>query len=73
MPSTSRQTVLGRAALAWHSVNHTSVSHGFVAAGIANALDGTEDDQLSAEVRDFWTELEMPRRREELRAQIQQE
>eukprot|EP00969_Alexandrium_andersonii_P319630 14120351-Alexandrium_andersonii.AAC.1 len=49
MPSTSRQTVLGRAALAWHSVNHASVSRGFVAAGIANALDGTEDDQLSAE------------------------
>ena len=63
LPSTSRQTVLDRAQLAWSQVNHGSCTRGFVEDGITNALDGSEDGQLTADVIAFWTELDMPRER----------
>ena len=41
LPSTSRQTVMERALDAWRDTNHEAASQGFVANGIANALDGS--------------------------------
>ena len=69
LPSTSRQTVLDRALDAWLSVDHVASSQGFIANGIANALDGSQDDLLSLDVADLWVEIGMPR----IRAQIEKE
>ena len=71
LPSTSRQTVMDRALLAWSQVDHTSCSHGFVANGIANALDGSEDAELSEDIAGFWQELKMSEVREGLRAEVE--
>eukprot|EP00969_Alexandrium_andersonii_P046189 2026589-Alexandrium_andersonii.AAC.1 len=49
VPSTSRQTVLSRAAEAWQRMEHDAVSRGFVHAGLANKLDGSEDHLLGFE------------------------
>eukprot|EP00969_Alexandrium_andersonii_P111969 4945582-Alexandrium_andersonii.AAC.1 len=64
MPSANRQTVLGGAAQAWQCMNHDSISKGFVHAGLANNLDGSEDHLLGFEAREQWAELDMPRERE---------
>jgi hypothetical protein len=71
LPSTSRQTVMDRALLAWSQVDHTSCSHGFVANGIANALDGSEDVELSEDIVGFWHELKMSEVREGVRAEVE--
>jgi len=70
LPSTSRQTVMNRALSAWSQVDHTSCSHGFVANGITNALDGSEDVELSEDVLSFWHELKMSEVREAMRAEV---
>ena len=57
LPSTSRQTVMERALDAWRDVRHEAASQGFVANGIANALDGSQDGELTADVMDFWFEI----------------
>ena len=72
LPSTSRQTVMDRALLAWSQVDHTSCSHGFVANGIANALDGSEDADLSEDIVDFWHGLKMSEVREGVRAEVEE-
>ena len=69
LPSTSRQTVMERAFDSWMDVSHEKCSQGFVANGIANALDGSEDGHLSADVEGFWHEVGMP----ELRKRIERE
>ena len=70
LPSTSRQTVMERALDAWRDTNHEAASQGFVANGIANALDGSEDGKLSADVADFWLEIGMPRIRSQIEAEV---
>ena len=70
LPSTSRQTVLDRANQAWSFVNHTKCSLGFVENGITNALDGHEDALLTADVVDFWHELDMPAVRERIKKEV---
>ena len=62
LPSTSRQTVM--------AVNHTHCSRGFVANGIANALDGSQDDELTPEVLPFWIDLDMPSVRRRIMAEV---
>eukprot|EP00969_Alexandrium_andersonii_P091510 4039113-Alexandrium_andersonii.AAC.1 len=62
---------MGRAALAWQCMDHDAVSRGFVHAGLANRLDGSEDDLLGFEVKELWEELDMPRERELARAAVQ--
>jgi hypothetical protein len=59
LPSTSRQTVLDRALCSWQAVDHAACSRGFVSNGIANKLDGSEDDTLTLEVAEYWAELKM--------------
>ena len=58
LPCTSRQTVLSRAVDSWRQVQHDRVSEGWVAAGITNALDGSQDHQVSRVVLPFWAELQ---------------
>ena len=70
LPSTSRQTVMERALDSWLDTNHEAASQGFVANGIANALDGSEDGKLSADVADFWSEIGMPRIRSQIEAEV---
>ena len=70
LPSTSRQTVLDRALDAWNDVNHLASSQGFVGNGIANALDGSEDADLTADVVDLWHEIGMPAHRDEIRTEV---
>ena len=70
LPSTSRQTVLDRAVQAWDNVNHESCSYGFVQNGIANALNGDEDGDLSPDVADFWAELQMSAKRTAIREEV---
>merc|ERR1712051_201685 len=72
LPSTSRQTVMDRALLAWSQVDHTSCSHGFVVNGIANALDGSEDAELSEDIVGFWLGLKMSEVREGVRAEVEE-
>ena len=69
LPSTTRQTVLDRALGSWRAVNHAACSRGFVSNGIANKLDGTEDETLTLEVTEYWAELKMHR----LRAKVMDE
>ena len=54
LPCYSRATVQRRAVEAWHSVGHKKCTRGFVSNGIANSLDGSEDELLTKEVADFW-------------------
>ena len=70
LPSTSRQTVMERAYDAYMDVDHSSCSHGFVANGIANALDGSQDDELTPEVLPFWTDLDMDSVRRRIKAEV---
>lgn len=70
LPSTSHQTVMDRALESWHTVNHESCTKGFVANGICGALDGSEDHLLTEEVRPFWTQLDMPARREKVLQEV---
>ena len=70
LPSTTRQTVLDRALDAWNDVNHLACSQGFVGNGIANALDGSQDADLTADVVDLWHEIGMPAHRDEIRAEV---
>ena len=70
LPSTSRQTVMERALDAWQDTNHEAASQGFVGNGIANALDGSEDGKLTADVTDFWFEIGMPRIRSQIEAEV---
>ena len=72
LPSTSRQTVMERALDSWRDVNHEAASQGFVGNGIANALDGSEDSLLTADVIDFWYDIGMPRIRSEIEAEVVQ-
>ena len=52
-------------------MQHDRVSEGWVAAGITNALDGSEDHHLSRMVLPFWAELEMDTARKQLIAEIE--
>ena len=70
LPSTSRQTVMDRALLAWSHVDHESCSKGFVGNGIANALDGSEDGELTEDVTGFWQEMRMSEVREAVRVEV---
>ena len=72
LPSTSRQTVMDRALLAWSQVDHTSRSRRFVVNGIAYALDGSEDAELSEDVVGFWDELKMSEVREGVRVEVEE-
>ncbi|CAE7467252.1 pip [Symbiodinium sp. CCMP2592] len=71
LPCTSRQTVLSRAVDSWRQVQHDRVSEGWVAAGITNALDGSDDHLLSRVVLPFWAELQMDTARQQLIAEIE--
>ena len=70
LPCTSRQCVMERALDAWLDTDQNAASQGFVANGIANALDGSEDGLLSADVIDFWLEIGMPRIRSQIEAEV---
>ena len=59
-----------RALDAWHDTNHEAASQGFVANGIANALGGSEDAKLTADVINLWYEIAMPRVRAEIEAEV---
>ncbi|CAE7839860.1 pip, partial [Symbiodinium microadriaticum] len=65
------ETVLSRAVDSRRQVQHDRVSEGWVAAGIANALDGSEDRLLSHVVLPFWAELQMDMARLQLIAEIE--
>ena len=71
IPDYSRSTVMTRACEAWTHVHHEAVSHGFVSNGICNALDGSEDVLLNADVKPFWDKLHMSGLRERLRVKVQ--
>ena len=70
LPSTSRQTVMERAYDSYMDVDHSRCSHGFVANGIANALDGSQDCELTPEVLPFWMELDMLSVRTRIMAEV---
>jgi hypothetical protein len=69
-PSTTRQTVLDRALGSWHGVDHSACSRGFVSNGIANKLDGTEDDTFTLEVSPYEEELGMHRLRAKVMGEV---
>ena len=70
LPSTCRQTVMERAYDSYMDVDHSRCSHGFVANGIANALDGSQDCELTPDVLPFWMELDMPSVRRRIMAEV---
>ena len=72
LPSTSRQTVMDRAAAAWGQVDHESCSRVVVSNGITNSLDGSEDAELTDGVVGFWHDLRMSEVRETVRAEVEQ-
>eukprot|EP00969_Alexandrium_andersonii_P266863 11793723-Alexandrium_andersonii.AAC.1 len=59
LPPTSRQTILERTARAWDAVDHGRICDGFLHAGLAWALDGSEDHLFGFEVKPFWEQLDM--------------
>ena len=52
----------------WRELDHAAIGQGHWHVGLANALDGTEDPQLSPQIRELWEELGLF----ELRKQIVQ-
>ncbi|CAJ1382060.1 unnamed protein product [Effrenium voratum] len=70
LPCTSRQTVLSRAVDCWRQVKHDKVADGWLAAGLTNALDGSQDHLISRVCLPFWTELQMDLTRSQLVAEI---
>ena len=70
MQDMSRRTMLERACNAWSQVNQQTCTHGFVSNGIANALDGHEDDLISDDCKPFWEANSMPEVRERIRVFI---
>ena len=73
MPSVTRQTVMERAVSAYDRCDHTYATTGFLKGGIANALDGSEDNLLSKEVQPWWQQLRMSEEREKLKMEIEAE
>jgi len=67
MPCTSRSTVMARAISSYEQLNHDKVSLGFLDAAISNDLHGTQDDEISDDVRPIWDANTMHTRREEIR------
>lgn len=71
VPCSSKQTVFNRARSSWHQVDHRWVgTRSYVANGLANALDESEDVLLSKKVVPFWAELQMPAVRRQLIREI---
>jgi len=64
LPGKSKNTVMNRSATAWSLVDHSKCAHGFKHNGVTNALDGSEDCDISSDNFAFWEELEMPKLRE---------
>ena len=71
LPCCSRQTILDRASDCWKQIKHETICEaGWVAAGLTNRLDGSQDQLISRVCRPFWIELEMPQIREQLKEEI---
>ena len=52
---------------------HERAAQGFKNVGLSNALDGTEDDDICREARDYWDELRMGEAKEEAIAAVREE
>ena len=68
--SRSRTDVAFDVVSTWNAVNHERACKGHWSNGLANALDGTEDLAMRAEVRELWDACDMDRWRSEAREEI---
>ena len=66
LPVASNECKLEHTKVAWASVDHRAVAAGFIHDGILNALDGSEDNELSRDVLPWWLEVDMPALRRQL-------
>ena len=71
LPSCSRADVLDRAWHAWEQVPHDHPERGYIQDGCLNPLQDDGDIQLASELFPVWMECEMPRRRQELIAEVE--
>ena len=73
LPCTSRQTVMDRAARAWHSLTVRDPLLEWKQDGCMNALDGSEDGLIGRDLAALWRELQMPTLRAQLVKEVQGE
>ena len=75
VPPCDRNTMMKRSRDAWKRLDHDSISYGFIQAGIAGNLDGTEDRFLSSDVQTLWHNGNMWDRRiaiqEDIKAKVE--
>ena len=55
--SRHREDVATDAALTWRALDHARVAEGHLRNGLTNALDGSQDEELSDAVKGWWKEL----------------
>ena len=68
--SRRREDVVTDAALTWRALDHTRVAEGHLRNGLTNALDHSQDEEMSDAVKAWWTELGLYDAREASRAEI---
>ena len=70
VPPCDRNTMFRRAHASWVSLDHPAISDGFIEAGIAGRLNGSEYGCLSQDVAPIWKSTAMWGRRETIRDTI---
>ena len=68
--SRRREDVVTDAALTWRNLDHARVADGHLRNGLTNALDGTQDHELSDVVQGWWRELDLYAARDASREEI---
>ena len=68
--SRRREDVVTDAALTWRALDHTKVAEGHLRNGLTNALDGSQDEELSDVVKGWWAELGLYEARDASRQEI---
>ena len=74
LPTSTRQLLMERACQAWSEMDHADWEGQWIENGYLNALDGSDDGRIAKTLAHGWfDELEMPKLRELLKAEVQSE
>ena len=68
--SRTEQEVLNDVAQTWRQLDHLRGVEGHKRVGLANALDGTDDEELTREALEFWECANMPAERKKAIAEV---
>ena len=68
--SRTPQQVLDDIAFTWRVLDHVAVGFGHLRTGLSNKLNGSEDDRISREAREFWVAADMDAERQRALAEV---